>query len=252
MIEIDAVNMKYDRDLVVKDVSFTLPDAGITALIGPNGAGKSTLLCGIGRLMPLVSGEVRVDGKALSTWKADALARRIAILRQENHLSVRLTVAELVMLGRHPHSKGAIRAEDREKVAAALECVDMVSLADRYLDELSGGQRQRAFVAMTLAQDAKYLLLDEPLSALDMRHARDMMRHLSHVARTRQLSVIIVIHDINTAAAYADRLVAIKEGAIIASGTPSEVMSPAVLSRVFDVEVQVGSIAGRPVAMPAS
>lgn len=252
MIEIKNVTMTYDREPVVKDVSLNLPDSGITALIGPNGAGKSTLLSGVGRLHPLVSGEVLIDGRKLADWKDDELARTMAILRQENHLSVRLTVAELVMLGRHPHTKGRTTKKDEEKVAEALKSVSMLDLADRFLDELSGGQRQRAFVAMTLAQDAKYLLLDEPLSALDMRHSRDMMRHLAEVCHEREISVVIVIHDVNTAAAYADRLVALKDGELVADGTPKEVLTPEVLEGIFEVEVNVGEIGGRPVAMPVA
>lgn len=250
MIEVRNVTMSYDRDPVVNDVSFTLAERGITALIGPNGAGKSTLLSGIGRLMNLDSGQVLIDEKDIGDWPSDALARRLAILRQENHLAVRLTVAELVLLGRHPHSHGRATDEDHAQVERALECVNMTEMAGRFLDELSGGQRQRAFVAMTLAQDAQYLLLDEPLSALDMRHARDMMRHLSQVSRDRDIHVVIVIHDINTAAAYADRLIALKEGRLVADGTPSEVLRADVLEEVFNVEVEVGEVGGRPVAMP--
>ncbi|HHT40813.1 MAG TPA: ATP-binding cassette domain-containing protein [Actinomyces sp.] len=252
MIEIRNVTMAYDRAPVVKDVSFDLPDCGITALIGPNGAGKSTLLSGIGRLHPLVEGEVVVDGKSVADWKPDELAKTMAILRQENHLSVRLTVAELVMLGRHPHNHGRATKQDEEMVAEALRSVSMLSMADRFLDELSGGQRQRAFIAMTLAQDAKYLLLDEPLSALDLRHSRDMMRHLSSVCFEKNLSVVIVIHDINTAAAYADRLIAMKHGEVVADGTPVEVLRPNVLEDIFDVEVNVGEVGGRPFAMPVA
>lgn len=252
MIDVDSVTMSYDRDPVVNDVTFQLPERGITALIGPNGAGKSTLLGGIGRLLPVDAGVVVVNGSKIEDWAPDALARTLAILRQENHLTVRLTVAELVMLGRHPHSKGRTTAQDREKVAQALECVSMSALADRFLDELSGGQRQRAFVAMTLAQDAQYLLLDEPLSALDMRHSRDMMRHLSRVCKERDMSVVIVIHDVNTAAAYADRLIALKDGRIVADGTPREVITPAVLENIFGVEAHVVEVDGRVVAVPVA
>lgn len=250
MIEIKNVTMSYGRDPVVDDVSFTLPDQGITALIGPNGAGKSTLLCGIGRLLPLRHGQVVIDETTLEDWKAHELAQRIAILRQENHLTVRLTVAELVMLGRHPHTKGRTTKADEEIVTRALESVHMLDLSDRFLDELSGGQRQRAFVAMTLAQDTKYLLLDEPLSALDMRNSRDMMRHLQQVVAEKNLSVVIVIHDVNTAAAYSDRIIALKDGRVAAEGSPHQVICPEVLQDVFDVETEVIEVAGRPVAVP--
>ncbi|OFS72707.1 iron ABC transporter ATP-binding protein [Trueperella sp. HMSC08B05] len=252
MIELTNVTMAYDADPVVRDVTLTLPDSGVTALIGPNGAGKSTLLSGIGRLHPLIGGSVRIDGRELGEWDTDALARTIAILRQENHLAIRLTVAELVMLGRHPHSKGRRTREDYAHVADALQCVNMRDLADRFIDELSGGQRQRTFIAMALAQDTKYLLLDEPLSALDMRHGRDMMRHLKGVCAERGISVVIVIHDVNTAAAYADRMVAMKDGYLACSGTPPEVMREDVLGEIFDVEVNVAELGGRLVAMPVA
>lgn len=252
MIELTDVTMAYDSDPVVRDVRLTLPDAGVTALIGPNGAGKSTLLSGIGRLHPLIGGQVSIDGRALADWDTEELARTIAILRQENHLAIRLTVAELVMLGRHPHSKGRHTREDYVRVADALQCVDMRDLADRFIDELSGGQRQRAFIAMALAQDTKYLLLDEPLSALDMLHARDMMRHLRRVCDERGISVVIVIHDVNTAAAYADTMVAMKDGHVLRVGKPAEVMRGHVLEEIFGVDVHVAEIGGRLVAMPVA
>ncbi|VEI13449.1 iron ABC transporter ATP-binding protein [Trueperella bialowiezensis] len=252
MIEISNVTMAYDADPVVCDVSFTIPDSGVTALIGPNGAGKSTLLAGVGRLNPLRGGNVRIDGVDLGDWDAEELARTVAILRQENHLSIRLTVAEIVMLGRHPHSKGRRTRDDYAHVAQALDCVNMRDHADRFLDELSGGQRQRAFIAMALAQDTKYLLLDEPLSALDMRHARDMMRHLRKVCDERGISVVIVIHDVNTAAAYADTMVALKDGHLVAHGTPAEVMRAEQLEEIFGVDVDVATVGGRLVAMPVA
>ena len=252
MIEISNVTMSYDGDPVVHDVSLTIPDSGVTAMIGPNGAGKSTLLAGIGRLHPLLGGDIRIDGKELSEWDSEELARTIAILRQENHLAIRLSVAELVMLGRHPHSKGRRTREDYAHVADALDSVNMRDNADRFLDELSGGQRQRAFIAMALAQDTKYLLLDERLSALDMRHARDMMRHLRRVCDTRGISVVIVIHDVNTAAAYSDTMIALKHGHLVAQGDPVDVMRADQLEEIFGVDVDVARIGGRLVAMPVA
>jgi len=252
MIEISNVTMSYDGDPVVHDVSLTIPDSGVTAMIGPNGAGKSTLLAGIGRLHPLLGGDIRIDGKELSEWDSEELARTIAILRQENHLAIRLSVAELVMLGRHPHSKGRRTREDYAHVADALDCVNMRDNADRFLDELSGGQRQRAFIAMALAQDTKYVWLDGPLSALDMRHARDMMRHLRRVCDTRGISVVIVIHDVNTAAAYSDTMIALKHGHLVAQGDPVDVMRADQLEEIFGVDVDVARIGGRLVAMPVA
>ncbi|MBD3690022.1 ATP-binding cassette domain-containing protein [Nanchangia anserum] len=249
MISLTNVTMSYTSSPVVRDVCLNLPESGMTALIGANGAGKSTLLSGIGRLHPLDAGDVCVDGVAVPEWKPRELAKRLAILRQENHLSVRLSVAELVALGRHPHSAGSLTSRDEEIVDDALRSVDMADLSHRFLDELSGGQRQRAFIAMTLAQDAHYLLLDEPLASLDLHHAREMMRHLRRICDERGVSVIIVLHDINTAATYADSLVAMRDGRVIAVGSPDEVMTPPTLADVFDVETTVVHVDGHPVAI---
>lgn len=164
-------------------------------------------------------------------------------------MAVRLTVAELVMLGRHPHNHGRICAEDEQIVAQVLVWTNLTELAGRFLDQLSGGQRQRAFIAMTLAQGAKHLLLDEPLASLDLRNARDLMRHLWEIAQNG-VSIVMVIHDINTAAAYADRLIAMKDGKVVADGTPLAVMQPPILEQVFDVETHLTLAGGQPVAMP--
>lgn len=250
MIEIRSLTLDYGACPVVEDLNLDLPDEGLTALIGPNGAGKSTLLAALGRLHPKTKGTIKVDGTELTDWNSAELAKTLAILRQENHLAVRLNVAELVMLGRHPHNGGRPRKEDRTKVAAALQTVQMVDFADRFIDELSGGQRQRAFVAMALAQDTKYLLLDEPLAALDMHHSRQMMRHLKNICAKANLAVVVVIHDVNTAATYADQMVAMKSGKICAKGTPSEVMTEQTLQKIYDVEVEVTHLSGRPIAMP--
>lgn len=250
MIKAENVTMSYGREPVVKNVCLELPESGVTALIGPNGAGKSTFLAGIGRLHPLVSGSIKIDDRAVEDWDSKALARTLAVLRQDNHLSVRLTVAQLALLGRFPHSRGNPTDADHEVAARALRQVDMDHMADRFLDELSGGQRQRAFVAMTLAQETKHLLLDEPLSALDMRYSRQIMRYLVQVSQERQMGVIIVIHDINMAAAYADRMIAMKDGEIVADGAPGEVMTSDCLSHVFDVDVEIQEVSGRPRAFP--
>lgn len=249
MIELQNVTMSYGQYPVVDHVSLVLPDSGLTALIGPNGAGKSTLLAGIGRLQKLDTGSITIDGLPLQDWRTEDLAKSLAVLRQENYLAARLTVAELVMLGRHPHNRGKICTKDEQIVAQALEWANLTEFAGRFLDQLSGGQRQRAFIAMTLAQGAKHLLLDEPLSSLDLRNSRDLMRHLWEIAKNG-VSIVMVIHDINTAAAYADRLIAMKDGQVVADGTPLEVMQPPVLERVFDVETHLTMAGGRPVAVP--
>lgn len=250
MIEIENVSIGYDGKKVIHNINLNIPEKGITVLVGPNGAGKSTLLCGIGRLLPLETGNISIDGIDLKKWKNDQLAKRMAVLRQDNYISMRLTVSELVLLGRYPHTKGNTKAEDYEIAEKAIKQVDMLDLAKNYIDEISGGQRQRAFIAMTLAQNAKYLLLDEPLSALDMRHSRDMMRYLYKISRGSDISVLIVIHDINMAAAYADHIVALKDGNIVATGSPEEVMNEKILSDVFNCQVSVAKLENKFLAFP--
>jgi iron complex transport system ATP-binding protein len=250
VIQIESVSKSYGSVRVVDDVSLTIPTGGITSLIGANGAGKSTLLSIASRLLPADSGRVLVDGMDVAGTPGPVLARRLAVLRQENSMSVRLTVGELVAFGRFPHSGGRLTAEDRERVAEALAWFELEPLADRHLDQLSGGQRQRAYVAMVMCQGTDYVLLDEPLNNLDMRHAVQMMRMLRGMADELGRTVVLVVHDVNVAAGYSDRIVAMREGRLIASGPTDELMTPELLRKVFDVEVDVHDLGGRRVAVP--
>ena len=182
MIDIQNVSKRYGDSVVVDGVTLALPAGGVTAIIGPNGAGKSTLLSMISRLLPLSEGRVLVEGLDVARADSRELARRLAILRQDNHLPLRLTVRDLVAFGRYPHSGGRLTLADKEHVDRAIDYLELEPLADRYLDEMSGGQRQRAFVAMVLCQDTRYVLLDEPLNSLDMKHAVAMMGTLRRAA----------------------------------------------------------------------
>ena len=245
MIEVDRVSKSYGRARVVDDVSVVIPKGGVTAIIGPNGAGKSTLLSIMARLVPMDAGRVRVDGLDVTTTKGDVLARRLAVLRQDNHLAARLTVRDLVAFGRYPHSKGRPTAEDARHIERAVERLGLQGLEDRFLDELSGGQRQRAFVAMALCQDTDYLLLDEPLNSLDMKRAAEMMALVRHTADTRGTTVVVVLHDINFASCYADRIVAMRDGRIAFEGTPEELMRKEVLAAIYDMDIAIHAIDGR-------
>ena len=245
MIEAEHLTKRYDRALVVDGVSLSLPAGGVTAIIGPNGAGKSTLLSMIARLLPMDGGRVLVDGLDVTRTKGDELAKRLAILRQENGLSVRLTVRDLVGFGRFPHSKGRMRAADHAKVAEAIAYLDLSDLAERYLDELSGGQRQRAFVAMVLAQDTGTILLDEPLNNLDIRHAVAMMRLIRRAADELGKTIVVVLHDINFASAYADRIVAMCDGKVAHEGPVSTVITEEVVEAVFGLPVMIREIEGQ-------
>lgn len=248
MIEIRNVTKSYGAATVVDDVSLTVPPGGITSLVGANGAGKSTLLSIIGRLLEPDSGTVLVDGMDVRTTPGPVLAKRLSVLRQENHLPVRLTVRELVAFGRFPHSNGKLTAVDREHVDRAIEHFELTDFAHRHLDQLSGGQRQRAYVAMVLCQDTDYVLLDEPLNNLDMRHSVQMMRLLRSMADETGKTVVLVVHDINFAAAHSDRIVAMRHGRVVADGDVATMMSPAVLGEVFDMDIDVHDLGGQRVA----
>lgn len=249
MITLTDVSKSYGATRALGPVDLQIPRGGITALVGPNGAGKSTMLTIVGRLLGADTGRVEVGGLDVSRARSRDLAKVLSVLRQENHFVTRLTVRQLVAMGRFPHSQGRLSPHDVAQVDAALEFLDLVALGERFLDELSGGQRQRAYVAMVLAQDTDYVLLDEPLNNLDMAHAVAMMGHLRRAADELGRTVVIVVHDVNFAAAYADRIVAMADGAISHVGTPAEIMTPEILSEVFATPVDVLQHDGRPLAV---
>lgn len=249
MIEIIDIIKTYGKTAVVDGVTLTLPAGGVTAIIGPNGAGKSTLLSIISRLMAPTSGSVRIDGLDVATTPGETLAKRLAILRQDNHVASRLTVRDLVTFGRYPYSKGRPTQADKSHIDAALAYLNLEPLADRFLDELSGGQRQRAFVAMVLSQDTDYVLLDEPLNNLDMKHSVAMMSLLRRMADELGKTVVLVLHDINFASCYADTIVAMREGRVVRHGPPAEVVSPGALAEIYDMDIPVHAIGGRQIGI---
>ncbi|MGC2942869.1 MULTISPECIES: ABC transporter ATP-binding protein [unclassified Brevibacterium] len=239
MITLESVRKSYSDEVAIGPVDLTIPAGGVTALVGPNGAGKSTLLTMVGRLLGLDEGTIEVAGFDVTSTKSKDLAKIISILRQENHFITRLTIRQLVGFGRFPYSKGRLTVEDEEIVSKAIDFLELTELEGRYIDELSGGQRQRAYVAMVLAQDTDYVLLDEPLNNLDMKHSVQMMQHLRRAAVEMGRTIVIVLHDINFASHYADHICAVKKGSVVEFGTPEEIMTAEVLSRVFDTPVEV-------------
>ncbi|MDR6100109.1 iron complex transport system ATP-binding protein [Agrobacterium larrymoorei] len=249
MITIEKVSVSHSGATILKNVSLTIPKHGVTALIGPNGAGKSTLLSLIARLQPLQSGQIAIDGHRLGETNDRDLAKIIAILRQDSVVTSRLRVRELVSFGRFPHSRGRLADRDRDIVAKALARFALDDLADRFIDTLSGGQRQRALVAMTFAQETDYILLDEPLNNLDMYFARELMLHLRALADEDNKSIIIVLHDINQAAAHADRIIAMKNGCVVADGAPSDIINPSTLREIYGFDMRVETIDGTPVVL---
>jgi iron complex transport system ATP-binding protein len=245
MIVAEGVTKSYGEACVVDGVSISLPARGITSIIGPNGAGKSTFLSMISRLLSMDKGTVTVDGLDISRTPSDVLARRLSILRQDNHMTARLTVRDLVSFGRYPYSRGRLTADDRRRVDDAISYLNLGALSERFLDELSGGQRQRAFVAMVLCQDTDYVLLDEPLNNLDMKHAVGMMQLLRRATSELGKTVALVLHDINFASVYSDHIVCMKAGRVTHQGTPAEVITPAVMRDVYEIDVKVHLIGGQ-------
>ncbi|WP_334174250.1 ATP-binding cassette domain-containing protein [Pseudoxanthobacter sp.] len=248
MIEIGHVSKSYGPVRVLDDICLSLPAGRLTAVIGPNGAGKSTLFSVIARLSAADRGCVTVGGLDVARAPGAELARRLAILRQDNTVPVRLTVRELVAFGRYPHNRGRARPEDDAHVGRALSFLGLDDLSERFLDALSGGQRQRAFVAMTLAQDADAMLFDEPLNNLDIRHAVSLMKLMHRLTRELGKTVVVVLHDINFAAAYADFIVALQDGRVHTAGPPSALMQPAVLESLYGCPFTIADVGGRPVA----
>lgn len=239
MILVDSALKTYGSTTTIGPLELKIPEGGITALVGPNGAGKSTLLTMIGRLLGMDAGAIEVAGMNVATAKSKDLAKVLSVLRQENHFVTRLTVRQLVGFGRFPHSRGRLSVEDIEIIEQAISFLRLEEIADRFIDELSGGQRQRAYVAMVLAQDTTYVLLDEPLNNLDMAHSVQMMQHLRQAAKELGRTIVIVLHDINFAATYADTIIAMKNGKVAASGSPEELFREEILTDIFETPVTI-------------
>ncbi|MGL5357169.1 MAG: ABC transporter ATP-binding protein [Cetobacterium sp.] len=242
MIEIKNVNKKYRSKYVVNNVSAVIPEGKITSIIGPNGAGKSTLLNIISRLTNQDSGEVIIDGKKIEDWDKAELSKTIATLKQENTTNVRLTVYELVSFGRFPHSAGRLNAEDKRVIEEAIDYMDLSEFKNRYLDELSGGQRQRAYIAMTIAQNTKYILLDEPLNNLDMKSSVSMMKILHRLAKDLNKTIIIVMHDINFTSVYSDYVLAMKNGELHHMDKTKSVVVKEKLEKLYEMPFNIQQI----------
>lgn len=245
MMTLAKISKSYAQYKAVDAASAAFHRGEVTAIIGPNGSGKSTLLAIATRLSAHDGGSVYLDQKLLASWKSSELAKQIAVLRQSQQINLRFTVKELVAFGRFPYSKGRLNADDHKKIQQALADLNLIALQDCYLDELSGGQQQLAFIAMVAAQDTAYIFLDEPLASLDIKHSLQIMKKLRILAKQRNKAIIIVIHDINFAACYADQMIALKQGRIVASGSVAEIMQAAVLETIYDTPFFIQEINGQ-------
>ena len=255
MITLKNISHHIGKQQILHDITLSLPPAQVIALIGPNGAGKSTLFSVMARLQPLQSGQVSfaVDNEErdIVSCHARTLAKTVAMLGQDNQVQGRLRVHELLMFGRYPYHQGQPTADDQQKVQKILERFELEPLAERFLSTLSGGQRQRVLIAMIVCQDTPYLLLDEPLNNLDMYHAGRLMRELRELSHTQQKTVVIVLHDINQAAQFADTVVTMKSGQVTAVGRPADVITKETMKDLYNVDVTVLSHQGRPVIVDA-
>lgn len=245
MIEINNVSKKYGEKTVVSQIQLPISEQKLTAFIGPNGAGKSTLLSMMSRLISKDTGEIYLDHNEVKTWKSSELSKKLAILKQANGVNLKITVRELVNFGRFPYTKGRLKKEDHQKVEAAMGNLGLLELADQLIDTLSGGQLQRVYIAMVLAQDTDYILLDEPLNNLDMNYAVQMMQTLRKLVDEFGKTVIIVLHDINFAASYADEIVAMKDGKLFTHGVTDEVIQSEVLNKLYGMNIRICEIEGK-------
>ncbi|MBG9455476.1 iron ABC transporter ATP-binding protein [Lysinibacillus sphaericus] len=239
MIQVKELSKYFGKKPVIQDVSVDVVPGKITSFIGPNGAGKSTLLSMVSRLLNADTGEVLLDKSDVRRWKSDDFAKRVSILKQSNYMNVRLTIRELVSFGRFPYSKGNLKPDDELKVDEAIQYMNLEDIQHNYLDELSGGQRQRAFIAMVIAQDTDYILLDEPLNNLDMKHSVQIMKILRKLVDELGKTVVIVLHDINFASVYSDHIVALKNGRVVKDGPTNDIINPEALKEIYDMDIPV-------------
>ena len=250
----EAVCLAYDAHIVVDDLSLSIPDGKVTAIVGANACGKSTLLRALARLLRPTSGRVLLDGEEIHRVKTKEVARRLGLLPQSSTCPPGILVADLVARGRSPHQRLLQQwsVTDEDTVRDALIATETLDLADRPIDELSGGQRQRVWIAMALAQATPLLLLDEPTTFLDIAHQIDVLDLVADLNQTRQTTVVMVLHDLNQACRYADHIVAMRDGRIVADGQPTEVITSELVEEVFGLEciVITDPLAGTPLVVP--
>lgn len=248
-----GLTLGYDERVVCQDLTLEVPDGAVTAVLGPNGCGKSTLLKALGRLLTPIAGEVLLDGRPTTSFKAKEAARRVAMLPQGPTVPEQITVRDLVGRGRFPYHS-LLRQwspDDQEAITAAMDKAGVAELGPRLVAQLSGGQRQRVWIAMVLAQTTPVLLLDEPTTYLDIAHQYDVLRLCADL-RDAGMTVVAVLHDLNQAARYADHLIVMHDGAVVAQGPPDEVLTAALVEEVFDLPCRVvpDPDTGSPMVLP--
>ncbi|MBC2214451.1 ABC transporter ATP-binding protein [Listeria welshimeri] len=250
----ENLQISYDKRIIVDGLDIAIPANKITALVGANGSGKSTILKTMSRLMKPSKGAVYLDGKTIHNEPTREVAKQLAILPQNPSAPDGLTVFELISYGRSPHQSSfkSITAKDREIIFWSLSVTNLTEFADRPIDSLSGGQRQRAWIAMSLAQETDVLFLDEPTTFLDMTHQLDVLNLLKQLNQSENRTIVMVVHDLNHASRYAHHMIAIKEGKVVAEGSPANVMTEQTLEDVFNIkaDILIDPRSGVPLCLP--
>jgi iron complex transport system ATP-binding protein len=250
-----GLSIGYGRTTIVRNLDLTLPRGAFTVLVGPNGSGKSTILRSLARLLTPQGGTILLDGASIADLPSKELARRIGVLSQSPTAPEGLTVRDLVQQGRYPHRAlfGRWSRRDDETCAQAMALTGMDAFEDRPLDSMSGGERQRAWIAMALAQETAILLLDEPTTFLDLAHQLEILDLAADLVHERGKTVVAVLHDLNQAARYGDHMVLLKNGGVVATGSPAEVMTAEAIADVFGVAARVirDPVTGTPMCVPA-
>ena len=253
-ISADGLSLAYQAKEIVHDVSLSIEAGTITTLVGPNGSGKSTLLKGLARLLLPAQGQVLLDGRDIRDLATREIARRLSILPQGPVLPECLTVRELVAYGRAPHQGlfGMRGVEDRLAVERAMALTGVGEWQDTHVDALSGGQRQKVWIAMTVAQQARIMFLDEPTTYLDIAHQLEVLELLRRLNADHGSTIVMVLHDLNLAARYSDRIIALHEGRVVADGAPEAIITAPILKRVFEIEAEIhrDPASGRPWFIP--
>ena len=241
-MKLENIDKSIQKQDILQDISLEVSPQKLTAFIGPNGAGKSTLLSIMSRLTKKDQGILSIKGREIESWNSQELAQELTILKQKINYQAKLTVEELVSFGRFPYSRGRLRPE-------ALDYLELTDLKDRYIDSLSGGQLQRVFIAMVLAQDTDFILLDEPLNNLDIKQSVSMMQILKRLVEELGKTIIIVLHDINMASQYADEIVAFKDGQVFSKGTTNQIMQADLLSQLYEIPITLADINGKKICI---
>ncbi len=252
-INIDHIDVAYSDKVVIEDLSIEIPMGKVTTIIGPNGCGKSTLLKTIGRILQQKRGAVYLEGKDIHAMSTRELATRMAILPQSPIAPDGLTVEELISYGRFPYQKGLgrLKEEDRNIINWAIQATNLEEIRHQEVRNLSGGQRQRVWIAMALAQQTDIILLDEPTTYLDMAYQLEILELLDDLNKQHGCTIVMVLHDLNLAAKFADCIIAMKDGKIIDAGTPGAIMTREVLSKVYEIDanIVIDSTSGRPICL---